>query len=249
MINHSPSQLGNVAVMKLLVSLGADTDLHPDYRPSKPPNLARQRAILQSARTPLKYIPTETEYNITLWSTDYYGIEGSPSLVFDPTPLKITSPPDMESALRELGVVIPKAHTGWCLRHRGTACGCRVTGPAGSTVLPPFLEPRLGVRPTPPEQPLSVARSRRGVRVLCLDGGGVRGLVELEILRQIEQILKLEGKYKRITDMFDYIVGTSTGGVIALSLVYGTVYTLYIHASFIPSFSHVQNNTALTQHG
>jgi len=59
-------------------------------------------------------------------------------------------------------------------------------------------------------------RRRFGSRILCLDGGGVRGLVQIEILRQIEK--KTE---KRITELFDWIVGTSTGGIIALALVYG----------------------------
>ena len=52
--------------------------------------------------------------------------------------------------------------------------------------------------------------------VLCLDGGGIRGLIQIEILMQIEEITR-----KKITDLFDWIVGTSTGGIVALALVYG----------------------------
>ena len=59
-------------------------------------------------------------------------------------------------------------------------------------------------------------RKEHGSRVLCLDGGGVRGLVQMEMLRQIEQRTG-----KRIVELFDWIVGSSTGGVIALALVYG----------------------------
>lgn len=54
-----------------------------------------------------------------------------------------------------------------------------------------------------------------GVRVLTLDGGGIRGIVELEILRQIEQSL---GVQIPVQAFFDLIVGTSTGGIIALGL-------------------------------
>ncbi|KAK0721616.1 hypothetical protein B0T26DRAFT_800576 [Lasiosphaeria miniovina] len=57
-----------------------------------------------------------------------------------------------------------------------------------------------------------------GVRVLCLDGGGVRGIVELVILRAIEQRL---GEHIPVQNFFDLIVGTrttSTGGIIALAL-------------------------------
>lgn len=55
-----------------------------------------------------------------------------------------------------------------------------------------------------------------GVRVLTLDGGGVRAIVALEILRLIEQTW---GNQMRIQDFFDLIVGTSTGGLVALGLV------------------------------
>ena len=57
---------------------------------------------------------------------------------------------------------------------------------------------------------------KSGCRILCLDGGGVRGLVQIEMLRQIEQRTG-----KRIVELFDWIIGTSTGGVVALALVYG----------------------------
>ena len=55
-----------------------------------------------------------------------------------------------------------------------------------------------------------------GSRILFLDGGGIKGLVQLEVLMQLE-----EKTGRKITDLFDWIVGTSTGGVIALTLVYG----------------------------
>ena len=64
---------------------------------------------------------------------------------------------------------------------------------------------------------------RAGSRVLFLDGGGIRGLIQIEILSQLERKTG-----RRITELFDWIVGTSTGGIIALCLVYGKGYT-YIH--------------------
>ena len=47
-----------------------------------------------------------------------------------------------------------------------------------------------------------------GVRVLTLDGGGIRGIIELAILEQVERRV---GLGMPIRDLFDLIVGTSTG--------------------------------------
>ena len=55
-----------------------------------------------------------------------------------------------------------------------------------------------------------------GSRLLFLDGGGIRGLSQVECLIQLE---KATGR--KITDLFDWIVGTSIGGILTLGLVYG----------------------------
>ncbi|XP_073841734.1 85/88 kDa calcium-independent phospholipase A2-like isoform X2 [Musca autumnalis] len=50
-------------------------------------------------------------------------------------------------------------------------------------------------------------------RLLCLDGGGIRGLVLVQILLEIEKISQTP-----IVHLFDWIAGTSTGGILALGL-------------------------------
>jgi patatin-like phospholipase/acyl hydrolase len=55
--------------------------------------------------------------------------------------------------------------------------------------------------------------SKKYVFVLSVDGGGVKGLIPAKILQYIEQQTG-----KKISDMFDIFVGTSTGGLIALFL-------------------------------
>jgi predicted acylesterase/phospholipase RssA len=57
-----------------------------------------------------------------------------------------------------------------------------------------------------------------GVCALSLDGGGIRGVVQLETLRAIGQAL---GNHVPVQKFFDLIVGTGTGGLIAVSLVAG----------------------------
>ena len=63
-----------------------------------------------------------------------------------------------------------------------------------------------------------------GSRILFLDGGGMKGLVEIEVLSQLE-----EQTGRRITELFDWIVGTSTGGIIALALVHGMMMLCFFH--------------------
>jgi predicted acylesterase/phospholipase RssA len=67
-------------------------------------------------------------------------------------------------------------------------------------------------------------------RLLALDGGGIRGVLSLEILSEMEKFLadqlsqkgKLSlGKPFVLADYFDYIAGTSTGGIIATGLALG----------------------------
>ena len=53
-------------------------------------------------------------------------------------------------------------------------------------------------------------------RVLCLDGGGIKGLVLTQMLFVLEEVLG-----KPIKECFDWISGTSTGGFLALMLANG----------------------------
>ncbi|KAG0559371.1 hypothetical protein KC19_10G099700 [Ceratodon purpureus] len=53
-----------------------------------------------------------------------------------------------------------------------------------------------------------------GYRILSLDGGGVRGIVELLALQEIMSYFP----EMHIEDLFDIVIGTSTGGIIALAL-------------------------------
>jgi uncharacterized protein len=61
-------------------------------------------------------------------------------------------------------------------------------------------------------------------KILSLDGGGIRGVLTLEILLELESQLKKELKKDddfRLSDFFDYIGGTSTGAIIAAGLSLG----------------------------
>lgn len=51
------------------------------------------------------------------------------------------------------------------------------------------------------------------MRILAIDGGGVRGLIPAVVLSEIERRTT-----RPISSMFDLVVGTSTGGILALAL-------------------------------
>jgi len=55
--------------------------------------------------------------------------------------------------------------------------------------------------------------SNRKFRILCIDGGGLRGVIPIQVLKMVESITK-----KPIHKSFDLIAGTSTGGLLACAL-------------------------------
>src|SRR3954452_22157774 len=58
-----------------------------------------------------------------------------------------------------------------------------------------------------------VATTVPGLRVLSIDGGGIRGLIPAIVLAEIERRAG-----RRVWEMFDLIAGTSTGGILACAL-------------------------------
>ena len=61
-------------------------------------------------------------------------------------------------------------------------------------------------------------------RILALDGGGLRGILTLGILRQVETVLRERHASVpsfRLSHYFDLIAGTSTGAIIAAALALG----------------------------
>jgi patatin-like phospholipase/acyl hydrolase len=61
-------------------------------------------------------------------------------------------------------------------------------------------------------------------KLLALDGGGIRGMIAVEVLAKIESLLQRRlGRDDKfvLSDYFDYIAGTSTGAIIATCLSLG----------------------------
>jgi len=62
-------------------------------------------------------------------------------------------------------------------------------------------------------------------KLLTIDGGGIRGVLALEILAEMERQLAKEQniplEHFRLSDFFDYVGGTSTGAVVAACIALG----------------------------
>jgi uncharacterized protein len=85
--------------------------------------------------------------------------------------------------------------------------------------------------------PSSSASSSKIFKVLSIDGGGIKGLYSARILEHFEERFNC-----RISDYFDLICGTSTGGLIALGL------SLEIPVSLISNLYYIRGKSIFPQH-
>lgn len=63
-------------------------------------------------------------------------------------------------------------------------------------------------------------------RLLCLDGGGIKGLVLIQMLIALE---REAGRPTR--ELFDWVAGTSTGGILALAIIHGVCVCVFLSTS------------------
>ncbi|KAL6318299.1 hypothetical protein AAG906_039391 [Vitis piasezkii] len=70
-----------------------------------------------------------------------------------------------------------------------------------------------------PKSPLQPPTYGNLITILSIDGGGIRGLIPGTVLGFLEsELQKLDGEDARISDYFDVIAGTSTGGLVTAML-------------------------------
>lgn len=58
-------------------------------------------------------------------------------------------------------------------------------------------------------------KREKGIRILALDGGGMKGLATIQILRQMQR----QAGDRPLRDLFDLVVGTSTGALLTVALM------------------------------
>lgn len=61
-------------------------------------------------------------------------------------------------------------------------------------------------------------RNNKVVKILSIDGGGIRGIIPIVILQSLRQILKEKNTNEPLYQLFDLMSGSSTGGLISLAL-------------------------------
>ena len=99
-------------------------------------------------------------------------------------------------------------------------------------------------------------------KILALDGGGIRGMITVEVLAEIEKLLRSKlgrGDDFRLADYFDFVAGTSTGAIIAACISVGMsvseIRTFYLDngkemfekASLIKRFRHKYGDEKLAE--
>ena len=68
-----------------------------------------------------------------------------------------------------------------------------------------------------------MVRSEGKKRLLTIDGGGIRGVIAVEILAEIERLLRVStgNSQLRLSDWFHFVSGCSTGAILAAGLSLG----------------------------
>jgi uncharacterized protein len=105
-------------------------------------------------------------------------------------------------------------------------------------------------------------RAQGPKRILALDGGGIRGIITLEILAGLETLLREQSGRQNdfvLADYFDFIAGTSTGAIIGTALSLGmsvadvrsfyleTGREMFEEASVLRRFRYKYEDTKLSQ--
>ena len=88
-----------------------------------------------------------------------------------------------------------------------------VKSPATRTSNPPDTLPVLAEISLPAPTGSNPAPAEKSIKILAVDGGGIRGIIPAVILTEIQKRLGTD-----LWRSFDLIAGTSTGGIIALGI-------------------------------
>lgn len=125
-----------------------------------------------------------------------------------------TSPPSQVARLEELNTHIMNYPSSLCIlvKERAIAHILRLREYCGNSTVASAARETLALLGyvDPP--------GGRGLRILSIDGGGTRGILAIELLRQLELCTG-----RRVYELFDYVAGVSTGAI--LSYLLGGLHT------------------------
>ncbi len=88
--------------------------------------------------------------------------------------------------------------------------------------------------------------THKDIYILSMDGGGIRGVIPVMVLQELERILADSGTPRPVSSCFDLVAGTSTGGLIALALAapYDRL-NLDFESGELPRREHIQKNVSI----
>ncbi|KAK8774388.1 hypothetical protein V5799_011077, partial [Amblyomma americanum] len=120
-----------------------------------------------------------------------------------------TSPPSQVARLEELNNHIMNYPSSLCIlvKERAIAHILRLREYCGNSTVAATARETLALLGyvDPPRG--------RGLRILSIDGGGTRGILAIELLRQLELCTG-----RRVYELFDYVAGVSTGAILGYLL-------------------------------
>ena len=91
--------------------------------------------------------------------------------------------------------------------------GCEKSKPRDATLNPLLLSDQITFNEVNEDPKYRPIIGTKEVRILSIDGGGIRGVLPAVILREIQ---KKTGKHP--TDLFDLFAGTSIGGILSIGM-------------------------------
>ncbi|KAL5000028.1 hypothetical protein BDV10DRAFT_183901 [Aspergillus recurvatus] len=133
--------------------------------------------------------------------------------------LKEPSPENDESIIEQHLKMLKEEREFWKQTFSNTICFCCLVEPPDFSLKFYTLDfcPLCseGNQTQQPFAQIQLKPEKAGVRVLAIDGGGVRGVISARILQMLEEQIGLD---LPLFHFFDVIIGTSSGGIISLAL-------------------------------
>eukprot|EP00889_Picochlorum_renovo_P002596 jgi/Picre1/29626/NNA_005010.t2 len=174
----------------------------------------RQMAALHALETLTRFSssPSRRFSSLISWSESILSSNSSIDLVVAVLRVlgNIGQQDEGKTLLMSSSTIMDKIHNNVCSQNR-SATDCKNEDILYASIR---LLSGLGLHDRIPVHGGLPSVQSRGVRILSLDGGGMKGLATIRLLRDIEK-----RSNRPLHELFDLVVGTSTGALLAVALM------------------------------